>query len=89
MSDRDWTVLLIGGHSASGKTVVAERIGLPLGVHWMMVDDLRLAFQRARARLPTGGNALYFEYLFPLASQNLMWWPVLSRTSSFPDAETG
>ena len=61
MPDRDWTVLLIGGHSASGKTVVAERIGLSLGVPWMMVDDLRLAFQRARARLPTGGDALYSD----------------------------
>ena len=26
-SDRDWLVLLIGGHSATGKTIVSERIG--------------------------------------------------------------
>ena len=61
MSDRDWTVLLIGGHSGSGKTVVAERIGLKLGVPWIMADDLRLAFQRSRALLPTDGDALYFD----------------------------
>ena len=61
MGDRDWTVLLIGGHSGSGKTVVAERIGLSRGVPWMMADDLRLAFQRSRARLPGDAEALYFD----------------------------
>ena len=54
-------VLFIGGHSSSGKTTAAKRIGLSLGVPWMMVDDLRLAFQRARARLPRGTDALYFD----------------------------
>ena len=57
----DWLVLLIGGHSATGKTIAAERIGLSLGVSWMMVDDLRLAFQRARVALPSGTEALYFD----------------------------
>ena len=61
MGDRDWTVLLIGGHSASGKTVVAERIGLSLGIPWIMADDLRLAFQRSRARLPGYADTLYFD----------------------------
>jgi 2-phosphoglycerate kinase len=60
-SDQDWQVLLIGGHSASGKTTVAAQIGLSLGVPWMMVDDLRLAFQRARAHLPEGTDALHFD----------------------------
>ena len=59
--DVDWLVLLIGGHSATGKTIAAERIGLSLGVSWMMVDDLRLAFQRARVALPSGTEALYFD----------------------------
>jgi 2-phosphoglycerate kinase len=53
--------LLIGGHSASGKTTVAAQIGLSLGIPWMMVDDLRLAFQRARVRLPEGTDALDFD----------------------------
>ncbi len=61
VGDRDWTVLLIGGHSASGKTVVAERIGLSLGIPWIMADDLRLAFQRSRARLPGDADTLYFD----------------------------
>ena len=57
--DLGWSVLLIGGHSASGKSTVARRIGLSLGVSWMMVDDLRLAFQRAGVALPCGTEALY------------------------------
>lgn len=57
----DWIVLLIGGHSAAGKTTAAERIGLSLGVPWMMVDDLRLAFQRADVTLPGGTEALYSD----------------------------
>lgn len=59
--DFDWLVLLIGGHSAAGKTTVAERIGLSLGAPWMMVDDVRLAFQRAHVILPTGTEALYLD----------------------------
>ena len=58
---KDWTVLLIGGHSGAGKTAVAERIGLSLGIPWIMADDLRLAFQRSRARLPGDADALYFD----------------------------
>ena len=57
----DWLVLLIGGHSGSGKTNAAKHLGLDLGVPWMMVDDLRLAFQRACVQLPKETNALYFE----------------------------
>ena len=57
----DWLVLLIGGHSAAGKTTAAERIGRSLGVPWMMVDDVRLAFQRADASLPAGTEALYAD----------------------------
>ncbi len=55
-----WEVLLIGGHSASGKTTLAKEIGLALGRRWLMADDLRLAFNRAEASLPDGGDALYF-----------------------------
>jgi len=59
--DFDWLVLLIGGHSAAGKTTAAERIGLSLGVPWMLVDDVRLAFQRAEVTLPAGTRALYLD----------------------------
>ena len=48
-----WEVLLIGGHSASGKTTLAKEIGLALGRPWLMADDLRLAFNRPKHRSPT------------------------------------
>ena len=57
----DWHVLLIGGHSAAGKTTAAERIGQSLGVPWLMVDDVRLAFQRAKVSLPGETEALYAD----------------------------
>ena len=56
----DWRIFLVGGHSYSGKTTAAKRLGLQLGVPWIMVDDLLLAFQRAGVRLPKGTSALYF-----------------------------
>ena len=58
--DPGWCVFLIGGQSSTGKTTASKRIGLSLGVPWMQVDDLRLAFQRAYVRLPRGTDALYF-----------------------------
>jgi len=56
----DWTVLLIGGVSGTGKTTVAEKIGRSLSVPWFQVDDLRLAYQRSRVQLPDGSDALYY-----------------------------
>jgi 2-phosphoglycerate kinase len=56
----DWTVLLIGGSSSVGKTVVAQHLGLYFGVPWLQVDDLRLALQRSHVKLPEGTDALYF-----------------------------
>jgi len=55
---RSWTVLLIGGASGSGKTTIAERLGLALGIPWAQVDDFRLALQRATA--PEQQPALHF-----------------------------
>ena len=61
MAERDWRVLLLGGPSGVGKTVVARELGLRLGVSWLQVDDIRLAFQRAGARLSGDNRALdYF-----------------------------
>ena len=57
---RDWTVPLIGGISGTGKSIAAESIGRRLGIPWLQVDDLRLAFQRAQVVLPTAPTALYF-----------------------------
>lgn len=55
-----WYVLLVGGHSSVGKTIVSKRIGLSLSIPWMQADDLRLAFHRASASLPEGTDDLYF-----------------------------
>jgi 2-phosphoglycerate kinase len=61
MVERAWRVLLIGGPSGAGKTAVARQLGLQLGASWLQADDIRLAFQRARARLPDSDRALdYF-----------------------------
>jgi 2-phosphoglycerate kinase len=57
---RYWTVVLVGGPSGTGKTMVAERVGLQFHVPWLQVDDLRLALQRSQVTLPRGTDALYF-----------------------------
>jgi hypothetical protein len=44
---RPWTVLLIGGGSATGKTRAAEVVARQSGVPWLQADDFRLALQRA------------------------------------------
>lgn len=56
----DWKVLLIGGPSGVGKTIVARLIGQRLGVPWLEVDDLRLSLQRSRVTLLENTAALYF-----------------------------
>lgn len=53
-------VLLIGGSSGGGKTSVAKRLGLRWGASWLHVDDIRLAFQRSRVKLPARTEVLYF-----------------------------
>ncbi|GHO83708.1 hypothetical protein KSZ_17140 [Dictyobacter formicarum] len=45
-------MLLIGGASGSGKTMAARQAGLRLGLPWLQVDDLRLAFQHSQVVLP-------------------------------------
>lgn len=56
-----WRVLLIGGSSGVGKSTAAEALGRRLGVPWFQVDDLRLALQRSRPRLP-GGTEWALDY---------------------------
>lgn len=41
-----WQVLLIGGSSGTGKTVLAHRLARRFGVALTQVDDVRLAMQR-------------------------------------------
>lgn len=47
-----WRVLLIGGPSGVGKTMVSRQLGLRTGTPWLQVDDLRLAFIHSRVTLP-------------------------------------
>jgi len=42
----NWSVLLIGGHSGTGKTVVSQRLARRYGVGLAQVDDFRLVLQR-------------------------------------------
>lgn len=59
---RSWDVLLIGGVSGAGKTVAAAELARRLAIPWIGVDDLRLALQWTRVRLPEPEQteALYF-----------------------------
>jgi len=43
----DWDILLIGGHSTSGKSTVAQHLGRRFGIPVTQVDDLRMLLQRA------------------------------------------
>ena len=58
----DWSVLLVGGASGTGKTTVAKAIARERGITWVQVDDLRLAMQWSDVRLPSDAatEALYF-----------------------------
>jgi 2-phosphoglycerate kinase len=47
METDDWRVLLIGGNSGAGKTHLAKALVRPLGVPFLMVDDIRIALQQA------------------------------------------
>jgi len=56
----NWSILLLGGASGTGKTNAAVQIADQAGCPWLQVDDLRLAFQRSNVTLPQGTDALYF-----------------------------
>lgn len=47
MPQPDWDILLIGGHSTSGKSTVARQLGRRFDVPVNQVDDYRIALQRA------------------------------------------
>jgi 2-phosphoglycerate kinase len=71
---KNWDVLLIGGISGSGKTTIAKQLGLRLGLPWLQVDDLRLAFQWSQVTLPQRTKDLYFflgPHVWQLAPEHL------------------
>jgi 2-phosphoglycerate kinase len=45
MSEIAWRVLLIGGSSGTGKTILGRSLSRELGVPLLLVDDVRLALQ--------------------------------------------
>jgi 2-phosphoglycerate kinase len=44
---RKWKVLLIGGSSGVGKTMVARELAKHLSLSLLLLDDVRLALQQA------------------------------------------
>lgn len=42
----DWRVILIGGSSGTGKTIVAQKLAQHFGTSVLQVDDIRLALQQ-------------------------------------------
>lgn len=55
--DWAWQILLIGGSSGTGKTVLAHQLARHFGVALTQVDDLRLALQRTTS--PSGQPDLH------------------------------
>ena len=47
MTSINWRILLIGGNSGAGKTFLAQNLVRKLSVPYMMVDDIRIALQKA------------------------------------------
>jgi 2-phosphoglycerate kinase len=56
----DWSILLLGGVSGTGKTSAAMQIADQSRCPWLQVDDLRLALQWSNVTLPQGTDDLYF-----------------------------
>jgi 2-phosphoglycerate kinase len=56
----DWKVLLLGGHSGTGKTIVSRRLAQRFGVALAEVDDFRLVLERMSTpeELPTLHNLI-------------------------------
>jgi 2-phosphoglycerate kinase len=59
-----FTVMLIGGPSGVGKSVVGAAIGRQLGIPWLQIDDIRLALQFSGLVPPEHHPAL-FSFLDP------------------------
>jgi 2-phosphoglycerate kinase len=56
-----WDVLLVGGHSTSGKSTLALQIGRQLQVPVVQVDDFRIALQRATSPGQIEGLHLFLQ----------------------------
>jgi len=63
MPDPPWRVLLIGGASGVGKTVLADKLARHYGVSLLLVDDVRLALQQVTT--PEQQPALHYFLTTP------------------------
>ncbi len=66
-----WDVLLIGGHSTSGKSTVAANIGKRLGVPVSQVDDHRIGLQRV-----TNPGQIEGIHFFLQPEAEIFWHPM-------------
>ena len=57
-----WKVLLIGGSSGVGKTVVARELARRLSLSLLLLDDVRLALQQATSRETHPQLHVFLEY---------------------------
>src|SRR6266540_3502966 len=67
----DLKVLLIGGSSGVGKTVVAAQIASQLGMTWGQVDDFRLVIERITAPEHQPALHAFFRNFDMLAPEEL------------------
>lgn len=57
-----WRVLLIGGNSGVGKTFIARELVRPLGIPFIMADDIRIALQQATTAVHHPNLHVFLEY---------------------------
>jgi 2-phosphoglycerate kinase len=58
----DWRVLLIGGNSGVGKTFIARELVRPLGIPFIMADDIRIALQQATTAVQNPNLHVFLGY---------------------------
>ncbi len=57
-----WKVLLIGGSSGIGKTVIAQELARQLSIPLLLVDDVRLALQQVTTPVQQPGIHIFLDY---------------------------
>ncbi len=60
--DREWKVLLIGGSSGVGKTVVARELSKRLSISLLLLDDVRLAIQQVTSHETNPDLQVFLNY---------------------------
>ncbi len=60
--DHEWRVLLIGGSSGVGKTVVARELSKRLSISLLLLDDIRLAIQQVTSHETNPDLHVFLNY---------------------------